>query len=320
MADFSIDDLWYLKPGGGQDPTIGSQWLQGMKFGAEQRQEGIMNVLKAKQLEDEQKRTEIAAQTALAKIQTDRVKNEGMAEISAYLSVVAEHNAWTDPKAEAGFLRLVSKYPQSATEGDALSIHKNMFGAAKAMEERAREVDQRERRMRDEAESRINTRFQEIEIKRQRAEIYGQKTEETADWHKAQQAFREAQAETDNDLKQQKLDLANRLADVAERKADTAEKIAVARSNFLERKAAQMERGLAMGETAKFRAQFESLRDQYQFPRTPEDKISTAEYNRRLEELLDRYGGAGQAPAAPGPIQGPPPPSKNPKDRLGLFE
>jgi len=302
MADFGIEDLWYLKPGGGQDPTVGSQWLQGMKFGADQRQTTIENMFKERQIEDQTKRTMIAAQTALAKMQTDQQRDRGMAEISAYLSTVAENNAWNDPKAEAGYFKLLSAYPQAITEGEGLAVHKNTFQAAKAMTERAREVDQHEERLRQAEEDRANNRMQELKIRQQRADIYGQSKTDTKEWHDAQQALKEAEAETDSRIKNRKLDVAERLATVAEQKADTNDMLAKARVTMWESKARDLERGLPRGMTAIFRAQFETLRDRYQFPTSPKDKLSTEEYNTQLEALIKKYETQATAPGGPAPV------------------
>jgi len=320
MADFGIEDLWYLKPGGGQDPTVGSQWLQGMKFGADQRQTTIENMFKERQIEDQTKRTMIAAQTALAKMSTDTQRDKGIAEISAYLTTVAENNAWTDPKAEAGLLRLFATYPQAVTEGQGLAIHKQMFESAKNMEERAREVDQKEERLRKDSENRAAARVTELEIRQQRANDYGEKVRDTKEWQDFQRAFKDAQSEKDTDIKLRKLEIADRLATVAERKADTGEMIAKARAEFLANKAKQMERGLGPGEATIFRARFEALRDRYQFPTDPKDKLSTEEFNKQLDILVNEFQGKVKPQQGPGFAEPAAPVTADPNDPLGVIK
>jgi hypothetical protein len=318
MADFGVGDLWWLKPGGGQDPTIGSQWLQGMRFGAEQKQQGIANMFEAERVRNESIRMHAAADAALAKQVTDAQKAAGFAEINSHLANVAETKSWDDPKAEAEFWRIAGRYPHVIDHNELDTIYKNTFVETRQRNEKAREVDQREERLRAAEEDRTSARFHELEIKQQRADIYGEKTQNTADFQKAQQAFKEAQAETDNKFKARKLEIASGLLDVAQQKADTSERIAEARERFLERKAAQLERGLAPGEATMYRSEFESLRDLYQFPQPGAKKLSSDEYQARLQGLIEKYHGtkppgATPPPAGEGLIT-------NPKDPLGLFK
>ena len=317
MADISdISDLWWLKPGGGQDNTIGQQWLQGMKFGADQRQESIDNAFKAEHLRNEGIKMKAAAEMALSKQVTDAQKAAGMAEINSHLATVAQNQSWDDPASESEFWRIAGRYPHVIDHNELDNIYKNTFVETRQRNERARQVDQREARLNQAEEDRAAARIQELDIKQQRANDYGYRVLDTKEWHDAQQALNEAKAEKDNTIKQRKLDVAERLATVAEQKANTADMIANARAEFLVKKGKQMERGLGPGEATIFRARFEALRDRYQFPTDPKDKLSTEEFNKQLDILVNEFQGKVKIP------QGEPAPAAPPvtKDPLGLFK
>lgn len=143
MAEFGIDDLWYLKPGGGQDPTIGSQWLQGMKFGADLRQQNIENAFRQEQLRNEGIKMKAAAQAALAKQITDAQKAKGLAELSGHLATVAEESAWGDPKSEAKFWSIASQYAPVFDKDELDKIYNNSFAKHQEFKLKADEADRK---------------------------------------------------------------------------------------------------------------------------------------------------------------------------------
>jgi hypothetical protein len=118
MADWSdISDLWWLQP-----QRESGRALQGMALGAQMRQQRTQEDWRREQ-----------AQTLIdqrrAAMQTQEAKAKGIAAMSSYMSEVAARNAWTDPKARAGFYALGAQYPQAVDDPTMEAMGKNFESA-----------------------------------------------------------------------------------------------------------------------------------------------------------------------------------------------
>lgn len=309
--DTSISDLWWLQPHQTSDSRAG------FALGAQMAQAAAENQLKERQF---QYSTVIKNAAMRSQVEQGR----GMAQLSAHMATVAEQDAWDQPWAQKGFWDTFAANPELAGATHPDTLWNNTFVRHMEFKEKANQISLREDRLRQDAEDRTVARFRDLEIKAARAEIYGRRTDETADYHAAQQAFKEAQAETDNALKLKKLDIANRLADVAESRAATYEAIGQKRAEFFDARIKQMEQGLAPGLATAYHAHATAIRDKWQFSSDPKAMEKAQEELKRLD---DEYGVkktpitpvAPVAPAAAPPGTPAPAPAA-PKDPLGLFK
>lgn len=314
MPDTDISDLWWLKPGAGTDQSIGRQFLQGMQVGAEIRHQRAMEEIQRGQLASEIAQRQSLADIRKAQLQTDEIKAVGLGEINSYISEVAARKAWDDPQAESGFWKLLAKYPQVIPHNEGLNIFKSTFLDSRASAEKAREADARLDYLRKADENRAAARFAEIEVRQQRADSYAQRVASTKEYQEGVLALREAQSETDLDIKKRKTAVAEGLLDVARQKADTAEALGTKRAEFLDARIKQMELGLAPGLATAFHARAVAIRDKWQYSADPKAMEKAEEEIKMLEQ---EYGV--KKPARTSPI-GPPAPPANAKDPLGLFK
>src|SRR5947209_3582497 len=125
MADFSIDDLWWLKP---DKHDVGAEWFQGMKFGAQQKQQTIENAFRAEELRNQGIRMRAAADSVLAKQITDVQRAKGFAALSSHLANVAQTNGWGDPKNESEYWGTVAQFAPVFDKDEVDKIYSNTYG------------------------------------------------------------------------------------------------------------------------------------------------------------------------------------------------
>lgn len=141
MADFSINDLWWLKTEPPRDR------LPAMALGARMAEARADNIRQAEALKTrtamgmmnlmlEQERNGIALQTFRTKQEADILRAKGMADIGEFLGSATANDKLTDPETQAGFWRLTSKYAPYINEQTVNSMWDNTFKSA--MDRRAR--------------------------------------------------------------------------------------------------------------------------------------------------------------------------------------
>lgn len=141
MADFSIDDLWWLKtpPPRDRAPAMAAGAQIVARRAEEMRQAEQFKTSAAMRMMDmmlERERNDIALQTFKTKQATDLMRAKGMAEIGDYMANAVAREKLTDPETQAGFFRLTSKYAPFVPETVFNSMWDNSFKPA--MDRKAR--------------------------------------------------------------------------------------------------------------------------------------------------------------------------------------
>ena len=135
MADFSIDDLWWLKTAPPRDRSpamaLGARIAEARADNIRQEEAlktrtamGMMNLMLEKE------RNGIALQTFRTKQEGDLLRSRAMSDIGDYLGEATKNDKLTDPETQAGFWRLTSKYAPFIPETAVNSMWDNTFKSA----------------------------------------------------------------------------------------------------------------------------------------------------------------------------------------------
>lgn len=142
MADFSIDDLWWLKQEKPQSSVpalaLGAQIVQRRADSIRQAEQlKTSNAMQMMGLMLERERNDIALQTFRTKQASDLLRTRGMAEIGEFLGAATANNKLTDPETQAEFWRKTSRLAPFLPEAAVNSMWDNTFKPAMDRQARA---------------------------------------------------------------------------------------------------------------------------------------------------------------------------------------